>query len=133
MPEPPEMLESFATPAMILERLDVLRMRYQMGAMDARSFNEVLKSFQFRDAADVLWTPGVQSGTWYRWDGARWTPGSPPDRLRLPKAELSISPDPAPQELSKWAPRDPDTRICPKCGAENVGKKFCTQCGTKLV
>ena len=135
VPEPPETLDRFISPAAVLERLDVLRMRYTMGDMDVASFNEVLKLFQFRDVNNELWTPGAQSGNWYRWDGRQWTAGTPPEQLVIPKMSIAMLPEleAAPQPLSKWAPpRDPNIKTCPKCGAENTAKKFCTKCGTKL-
>ena len=88
-----------------------------------------------RDANNELWTPGAQSGNWYRWDGRQWIPGNPPERLVIPKlpAELAPEPDPTPQPLTQWTPpKDPNLKVCAKCGAENVGKKFCTKCGSKL-
>jgi hypothetical protein len=136
VPDAPETLQRFTSPAAILERLDVIRMRYTMGDIDTASFNEVLKLFQFRDVHDVLWTPGAQSGTWYRWAGERWIPGAPPEQLVLPPLTIKMLPEAElePQPLSKWAPaKDPNIKTCPKCGAENTAKKFCTSCGAKLV
>lgn len=135
MPEPPETLAPTATPAKIVERLDLIRERYRMGLMDPASFNEVLKIFQFRDAAGVLWTPGARTNQWYRRHGNEWVAGEPPAQLLLPQLPLELAPEPARPPLSPPPPRAEGPRevTCRTCGAPNVGKKFCTQCGTKLV
>ena len=133
MPDPPETLTPTSTPEKILQRLDIIREQYRMGLMDPASFNAVLKDFQFRDEAGALWTPGARTNRWYRREGAEWVPGNPPTRLLLPKLSLELSPDlerpPLPQPPPATGAREV---TCPTCGAPNVGKKFCTQCGTKL-
>ena len=134
MTDPPEILNQTATPAKILERFEIIREQYRMGLMDAPSFNEVLKIFQFRDSSGALWTPGAQTNQWYRREGKQWVAGNPPDELRLPQLPLELSPEPARPVLTR-APAPaagPQAVVCPTCGAANVGKKFCTSCGTKL-
>ena len=135
MPEPPETLTPTATPARIVERLDLIRERYRMGLMDPQSFNEVLKIFQFRDAGGALWTPGARSNQWYRREGHRWVADDPPAQLLLPQLPLELSPEPARPPLPQPPARaaGPRELTCPTCGAANAGRKFCTQCGTKLV
>ncbi|RXZ42044.1 zinc ribbon domain-containing protein [Crenobacter cavernae] len=135
MPEPPEILFQTATPATILDRLDLMCDQYRMGVMDAESFNEALKLFQFRDDGGVLWTPGAQTSRWYRWDGRRWVPGSPPERLQIPPMPLSLGIGEDPPMPGYGVVRyeaAPPLPQCPKCGAPDRGTKFCTSCGTKL-
>lgn len=134
-PPPPESLASTVTPAKVLERFERVREQYRMGIIDVAAFNAALKLFQFPDSDGVLWTVGATSNRWYRWDGGEWQPGEPPAQLELPAMPLELMPE-------SDAPQLPATRAgpaagprpvrCPKCGAENVGKKFCTQCGTRL-
>lgn len=134
MPEPPELVSPTATPADILQRLELMREQYRMGLMDAASFNHVLELFQFPDVTGVLWTPGAQSGRWYQWNGREWVPGNPPERLQIPQMPLELAPEterPAGQ-AAPAEPEGPRPVPCPKCGASNVAKKFCTTCGTKL-
>ena len=134
MPEPPETLTPTTTPAKVLERLEFIRERYRMGLMDPSSFNEVLKIFQFRDATGALWTPGARSNQWYRRDGAKWVPGTAPEQLQVPQLPLELTPETEAPSLPKVpAPSaGPRAVTCPTCGAANVGKKFCTSCGTRL-
>ena len=137
MPDPPEILTPTSTPEKILERLEIVREQYRMGLMDPAAFNEVLKIFQFRDEAGTLWTPGARTDQWYRRDGTEWVTANPPARLLLPNLPLELSPEPERTPLPPL-PRPPRATgprevTCPTCGARNVGKKFCTQCGTKLV
>ena len=135
-PPPPETVLPSASPATILEWFERVREQYRMGVLNAAVFNQLLTMFQFPDDAGTLWTPGARSSQWYRWDGSRWIPGDPPARLQVPPMDLAASdlpplPTEAPGAVA--APKDPNLKVCPKCGAENVGKKFCTKCGSKLV
>ncbi len=130
MTEPPEVFHQTATPAQILERFQLVRERYKMGMMDARTFNDLLKLFQFRDVMGVLWTPGAQSGEWYRLNAGQWTPGNPPERLRIPQLPLGLDPSTAVPGQAEAA--TPEGGRCPKCGAATRGKKFCTSCGTRV-
>jgi hypothetical protein len=133
MPDPPETLHQSATPSEILERLEVVRERYRMGVMDLGSFNQTLRLFQFQDAGGRLWAPGAQSGRWYQWNGREWAPGAPPERLQLPELPLELTPASERPDLpAAPAVQGPRAVACPNCGSTNVGKKFCTTCGTKL-
>ncbi len=134
MPDAPELLSQTSTPQVILDRFELLRDRYRMGLIDAGSFNELLKIFQFRDAGGVLWTPGAKSREWYRWTGRDWTPGNPPDQLVIPAMALDSLAGSGMQSepLAPHGPGGPRAVTCAKCGASNVGKKFCTSCGTRL-
>ncbi len=131
MDEPPEILSETATPAKIVERLDFIRERYRMGQMDVGSLNEALKLFQFRDVLGEVWTPGVRTNQWYRWDGRQWIPGNPPERLQVPQMPLGISTGSS-VPSHKPGGSGPRAVQCPTCGASNIGKRFCTACGTKL-
>ena len=137
MYEPPEILSEITTPAKVIAQLDVIRERYRMGLMDPPGFNEVLKLFQFRDSSNRVWSPGARTNQWYRRDGREWVADNPPDQLQMPKLPLELAPEPDRPSLPPTAPTAPQSRgptaiTCLTCGASNVGKKFCTQCGTKL-
>ena len=133
-PPPPESLAPTVTPASVLERFERIREHYRMGILDLGAFNAALKLFQFPDAGGVLWTVGATSNRWYRWDGGEWQPGTPPAQLQLPAMPLELSPagDAPRLPATRAAPAGPRAVPCPKCGAQNVGKKFCTQCGGRL-
>jgi hypothetical protein len=134
-PPPPESLASTVTPAQVLERFERIREQYRMGVLDLQAFNAGLKLFQFPDAGGALWTVGATSNTWYRWDGGEWRPGTPPPQLQLPVMPLELMPEsdaPRLPPARQTVPAAPRAVGCPKCGAQNVGKKFCTHCGTRL-
>ncbi len=135
-PPPPESLTALVTPTSVLTQFDRIREQYRMGVLDLAAFNEALKLFQFPDSDGVLWTIGATSNTWYRWDGNAWQPGDPPALLQLPAMPMELAPEteqPAlPAAPAPAPPAEPQAILCPKCGAANVGKKFCTKCGTKL-
>jgi len=132
-PPPPESLSPMTTPALILRWFERVREQFQLGVLSGAAFNELLQSFQFSDAQGTLWTPGARTSQWYRWDGRQWTPGAPPERLQLPAFVLaSTELPPLPLASTAAAPSEPRAVRCPKCGAANLGKKFCTKCGTKL-
>jgi hypothetical protein len=135
MLEPPEILNQITTPAKIVARLDAIRERYRMGLIDPPGFNEVLKLFQFRDATNRIWTPGARTNQWYRLDGRDWVAANPPEQLQLPALPLELAPEPErpPLPPPQARPTGPGEVTCPTCGAPNVGKKFCTSCGTKLI
>ena len=134
MYDAPEILNQSTTPAKIVAQLDVIRERYRMGLMDPAAFNEVLKLFQFRDAANTVWTPGAQTNQWYRREGREWRAATPPDQLMLPRLPLEMMPETTAPPLPRTAAPDAGSRatVCPTCHAPNVGKKFCTNCGTRL-
>jgi hypothetical protein len=131
---PPETLTRTVTPDQVLERFERIREQYRMGILDLEAFNAALKLFQFPDAQGVRWTVGATSNRWYRWDGSQWQPGNPPERLELPEMPLELRPATGVPALPETKPpsRPAGAASCPKCGAENAGKKFCTRCGTKL-
>lgn len=134
MPEPPEILVPTSSPAKILERFEEIRERYRMGLIDPLTFNQLLKFFQFRDEAGSLWTPGARTNKWYRREGARWVEKTPPALLLLPQLPVDFAPETEPPPLPKveTSSAKSGVRICPTCGSSNTGKKFCTQCGTRL-
>jgi hypothetical protein len=135
-PDPPETLSLTVTPAQALARFERLREHYRMGILDLAAFNSALALYRFPDAQGVLWTVGATSNRWYRWDGKTWQPGDPPSELQLPAMPLDLAPEGQPPVLARQeetaVPVEPSAVRCPKCGAANVGKKFCTSCGTKL-
>ena len=149
MPEPPETVHESVSPDVVLERLDILCERHRTGLMTASDFNAALHAFQFRDPVGHLWSPGVNTRRWYRWDRDRWTEAPAPpallvsqapvlftdleERMALRRQALAASASERPQAAAPAAGPLPAPRgVCPQCGAANPGKKFCTRCGTKL-
>ena len=135
-PTPPESLVATVTPAQVLQRFERIRDGYRLGLYDLDAFNAALKFFQFPDEHGVIWTIGASSTQWYRWDGSAWQVGNPPGQLRMPPMPLELRPEGQAPVLSRAAeavPAEPRALSCPKCGAKNIGKKFCTTCGAKLV
>jgi ribosomal protein L32 len=130
MPEPPELAYETATPQQLQQRLDVLRERFRTGLLSVADFNTAIKAFQFTDAVGHLWAPGATSSQWYRWDRTQWTPATPPARLNVPQAPVMFTDFEGSAAAARAA--SPTTKICPKCGVTNIGKKFCTDCGTEL-
>jgi hypothetical protein len=137
MPEPPEPIYDTATPEQIAARLEEVREQFRLGLMDTAGFNAALAAFQFTDEVGHLWAPGATSGQWYRWDGTGWTPAVPPARLNLPATPIMFNDLELPAATSAPPASTPDGphagMVCPNCGHRNVGKKFCTNCGTKLM
>ena len=129
MHEPPEIAYEMATPEQLLKRLDILRERFRTGLMSVGDFNTAIKAYQFNDDVGHLWAPGATTSRWYRWDDGKWTVATPPSRLRVNQTPIMFIDF---DEEKPPVAAAPAGVSCPKCGAKNVGKKFCTQCGTKL-
>jgi hypothetical protein len=129
MPEPPELAYESVAPEVLTERLDIIRERFRTGLLTAADFNAALKAFQFNDELGHLWSPGATTGKWYRWDGDEWTAAAPPSRLKVSQSPILFTDF---ERQTNSRPSKPAGAVCPTCGASNVGKKFCTQCGTKL-
>lgn len=133
MPHTPEPVYETVTPAELSERLEMVRERFRTGVINAESFNVVMKQFQFRDTLGHLWSPGATTGKWYRWDGHRWIPDSPPSTLNVPQAPVMVDDFDEHEARSRWRPPPASpAAVCPTCGTPNTGKKFCTKCGTRL-
>ena len=129
MPDLPESVTETAAPEQLMQALEIFRQRYQQGLMTAREFREMLNLFQFTDEVGHLWSPGANTGQWYRWDRSQWTAAAPPARLKVPPA-LSASPRvqiPPAQPASSPPVQSP---VCAGCGNPlPEGAGFCPKCG----
>jgi hypothetical protein len=139
----PETLHDHFTPDEIVRRLRELRLRYQKGAMTAETFRGLLGAFQFNDEVGHLWTPGANSGQWYRWDRTQWTPAQPPASLVMAKADLQSSSAWITTEgVAKSAAVQPTSATgsaaasgklqCANCKQIFDSGAFCAECGGKL-
>lgn len=133
MHEPPELAYETVTPAVLMQRLEILRERLRTGVMSVGDFNAAIKAFQFKDEIGHTWAPGATTGQWYRWDHERWTAANPPARLQVDQNPIMFDDFEAFEQAAARPASGPAAVTCPKCGAKNVGKKFCTSCGAKLV
>ena len=136
MHEPPEIAYETVSSEVLLQRLEMLRERLRTGVMSVGDFNAAIKAFQFRDEIGHLWAPGATSGQWYRWDDGKWTPAQAPARLQVDQSPImfdDFEEATTRQPVTSQQPAQPAGVVCPNCGARNIGKKFCTSCGTKLV
>ena len=131
MHEPPEIAYETVTPEVLVKRLDMLRESLRTGMMSVGAFNTAIKAFQFKDEIGHLWAPGATTGQWYRWDIDRWTAADPPARLQVDQSPILFDDFEEATAPAAFA-SGPKSVVCPKCGSTNVGKKFCTSCGTKL-
>lgn len=144
MPEPPEVAADQVSTDELLRRLDIFRERYQAGLMTAAEINAILPLFQFTDDDGHIWAPGVQTNTWYRWDGTEWTAADPPETLTVPVMPIEVTsvleveaatPERRRRRKTSRAAsprREPQDAICPNCGAAGQTARFCTRCGTAL-
>ncbi len=133
MPDIPESVTETAGPEQLTQALEIFRQRCQQGLMTAREFRELLSLFQFTDEVGHLWSPGANTGQWYRWDRSQWTAAAPPARLKVPPA-LSASPSvqiPPAQPASPPPVQPPvQSAVCAGCGSPlPEGAGFCPKCG----
>ena len=113
MPDLPESVTETAAPEQLMQALEIFRQRYQQGLMTAREFREMLNLFQFTDEVGHLWSPGANTGQWYRWDRSQWTAAAPPARLKVSSA-LSASPH---VQIPPAQPPPPvQSPVCAGCG-----------------
>ena len=111
MPDLPESVTETAAPEQLMQALEIFRQRYQQGLMTAREFREMLNLFQFTDEVGHLWSPGANTGQWYRWDRSQWTAAAPPARLKVSSA-LSASPH---VQIPPAQPPPPVSPVCAGC------------------
>ncbi len=69
--------ERFAAVESEAERL---RAEFKSGRIDEGAFQARLQELLVQDSAGVWWMVGSESGRWYKYDGAKWVPGTPPVR-----------------------------------------------------
>ncbi len=146
MPESPEKVRDSFTPQELRARVEALLRLYQHGALSSAQFNDFLSAFRFNDEIGHLWSPGANSGKWYRWDRTAWTEAEPPPALMLANENMQRSAEwmltstaaaagpPAPASASGGvsATGVASSLQCSKCKRTYSSGVFCTACGGKL-
>jgi hypothetical protein len=89
--------------------------------VDDATLIEVARALVAGDGAGRLWSVGLATGAFYRWDGSRWTPDEPSGRLLL------VTPAEGPRASAA-------SRTCPACGtpARDDEARFCVRCRSEL-
>jgi hypothetical protein len=75
----------------LLQRYQQLRARYDAGQLDAQQLASEVSKLQARDQSGTWWTINPWNGSFLRYDGSRWVPGSPPQLRQQP-----VKPQPPP-------------------------------------
>lgn len=94
---PPERLG----PGLLAEIVHDLRARYDAGATDSDTVEELLREYYLIDLDGQCWTVGYATSDWYWFEAGAWRRcGSPPDPARV----LRLSAPPAPLEIIGLTP-----------------------------
>jgi hypothetical protein len=60
------------------QRYQQLRNQYQKGEISPEQYQAEVDKIRVRDSQGRTWSPGVESGKWYVYQGGAWISGSPP-------------------------------------------------------
>ena len=103
---PPRDLDQ--TPAQAEALLDRLLAEREHGITTDDGLRRMLPRLRWRDERGGRYTLGVNSRSWFAWDGTGWVPGVPPPTLRIdldPEPEPVVDPM-SPLETTTAAPTD---------------------------
>ena len=132
----PENILQRVTPDRVMRALVMFRSRYDRGLIPPEEFNRLVASFQFVDELGRYWSPGANSGRWYRWDRTEWAAAEPPATLLVGDLPFTHTADwvstqgpaPAPRPVAPPIPAGPRC----SCGAVlNPSSPFCPDCGRR--
>lgn len=79
------------------------RQQFAAGKLSQDALSKKLSELMVQDAAGTWWMVGTESGRWYRYDGTRWVPGTPPGRgaaAAKPIAGVNVKPKRGGSKLS---------------------------------
>jgi DNA-directed RNA polymerase subunit RPC12/RpoP len=103
------------SPVKVLEdSLRKIRVDYQDGRLSSGAALQISRRHVLIDLQGGIWTVGLQSGEWYRWEDSGWVkvgdPPSPESLLKMKREEKCAS---CGKDLKGNA-------LCPHCGHENL-------------